>query len=347
MNKKLSRLIPLIIPVMLLSACEGISIVPTSDGGITIKPQKKTPPRIQSFDYYPKSTVRKDDIITFTVSASNKENDSLQYNWKCSKGTLLSNSGNTVSWKPERADGSLETGTATITVTVSDDNMTVDASANVFINSDGRVSNSSSNTYYDSTPVYTPTPYPTYQPSYNYDYDYSSSYTGRTIFEENFESGYLDDKWNVSFTGYRSSSNYLTWKKAPDDVRNNNQVAFFSGPTDVILTDTCASEVKLTSQGINLRGARLPRLSFEARSTANPASSVKIKVYWSPEGGRAKSLNVSFIADKNWNNVDVDLQNIIGEEGLSAGLLSISATVCGNKNQFKGLMIDNIKVYDG
>lgn len=342
MNKKLAKILSLMIPVVLLSACEGVTIVPTSDGGITIRPQRKTPPRIQSFDYYPKSTVKKDDVITFTVNASNKTNDALQYTWKASKGTLLSNSGNTVSWKPERADGSLETGTATITVTVSDDSMTVDASANVFINSDGRVSNVNSSSYsYNPNVTYTPTP--TSTPYRGYEYEYS--YSGRTIFEENFESGYLDDKWNISYSSYRSS-NYLTWKKAKDDVRLSNNVAMFSGPTDVILTDTCASEVKLTSQGINLRGAKLPRLSFQARSTANPASSVKIKVYWAPEAGRSKSLNVSFIADKNWNDVDVDLQNILGEEGLSAGLLSIGATVCGNKNQFNGLMIDNIKVYD-
>lgn len=354
MNKRLYKLISLMIPVLILSACDGISIVPTYDGGVMIKAQKKTPPRIQSFDYSPKSTARKDDVITFTVNASNRTNDALQYNWKCSKGTLLSNSGNTVSWKPTRGDGSLETGVATITVTVSDDNMTVDASANVFINSNGGISDSSSgnSSYYEPMPYHTPRPTPYYssRPYYDnddqpeYQTDNSSYVGGRTIFEENFESGYLDDRWNIS--GSRNTNNYLTWKKANDDIRSNNHIAMFTGPTDIILADTCTSEIKLTSHGINLRGVKLPRLTFEARSNANPVSSVKIRVYWSPEAGKPRSLNVSFIPDKTWSNVDIDLQNILGEAGASAGLLSIGATVCSNQNQFKGLMIDNIKIYD-
>lgn len=346
-NKKILKMVSLITPLIIVSGCaEGLIISPTSDGGIVIRTQKKTPPRISNFEYYPKTTAKKDDVITFTVTASNKNNDPLQYNWKCSKGTLLSNSGNTVSWKPEKADGSLETGVATITVTVTDDNMTVDASANVFINSNGAVTRES-NSYYESftypTPSPTYTPNPIYTPTPNYYPNYSNS--SRTIFFEDFESGYLDDKWNIS-QSYSRGNNYLTWKKGNDDVRTNNKVAIYTGPTDVILSNTCTSEVKLTSQGINLRNVKLPRLSFEARSSANPANSVKLKVYWAPEAGRAKSLNVSFIADKNWSDVDVDLQNLLSEEGGSAGLLSISADVCNNKNEFKGPMIDNIRIYD-
>lgn len=346
-NKKILKLIALITPLTILASCaEGLIISPTTDGGIVIRAQKRTPPRISNFDYYPKTTVRKDDVITFTVTASNKQNDPLQFNWKCSKGTLLSNSGNTVSWKPEKADGSLETGVATITVTVSDDNMTVDASANVFINSNGGVSRDA--TYYVPFPNSTPTPYytpvPTYTtvPVYTNTPNYNSS--SRTIFFEDFESGYLDDRWNIS-QNYRGN-NYLTWKIGNDDVRTSNKVAVFTGPTDIVLADTCKSEVKLTSQGINLRNVKLPRLSFEARSSANPASSVKLRIYWAPEAGRARSLNVSFIADKNWSDVDIDLNNLLAEEGASAGLLSIGAEVCNNKNQFIGPMIDNIRIYD-
>lgn len=350
MNNKILKLISIFTPLTIMSGCaDGLVIAPTYDGGIVIRAQKKTPPRITNFDYYPKSTVRRDDVITFTVNASNKINDALQYTWKCSKGTLLSNSGSTVSWKPERADGSLETGTATITVTVSDDSMTVDASANVFINSSGGVTRDGNTSYdnYNPEPYYTPrpvyTPYPTYTtpPTYYPDYNYGSG----VIFFEDFESGYLDDRWNIS-QSYSRGNNYLTWKKGDDDVRPGNKVAVYTGPTDFVLPDTCTTEVRLTSQGINLRNVKLPRLHFEARSYANPANSVKLRVYWAPEAGRAKSLNVSFIADKTWSDVDVDLQNLLSESGGSAGLLSISAEVCNNKNEFKGPMIDNIKVYD-
>lgn len=349
-NKKILKLVTLITPLSFIGACaDGLIIAPTTDGGIIIKSQKKTPPRIRSFDYYPKTTVRKDDIITFTVDAYKSNSEPLQFTWKCSKGTLLSNSGNTVSWKPEKADGSLETGVATITVTVSDDNMTVDASANVFINPDGRVSNNY-DPYYQPTPYPYPyyTPAPTYSPppTTYYPSQPSPYYDSQTIFYENFENGYLDDRWNITYSGSIRSNNYLTWKKVQDDVRPNNSVATVTGPTDIILANTCTSEIKLTSQGINLRDVRLPRLKFEARSAANPASSVKLKVYWSPEAGRAQSLNVAFIADKNWNDVDVDLQNLLAQDGGSAGLLTISATVCNNNNEFKGPMIDNIRIYD-
>lgn len=355
MNKKILKLMALMMPITLISACaEGLMIAPTSNGGIIIKAQKKTPPRINSFDYYPKTTVRKDDVITFSVDAYSKEGP-LQYTWKCSKGTLLSNSGTTVSWRPTKGDGSLETGSATITVTVSDDNMTVDASANVFINNDGRILDNDD--YYDHNPYY-PNPYPTYTPvptpyysptpyPYYDQYPTNSSPTGQIIFQENFESGYLDDRWNISYLGsIQSNNNYLTWKKASDDIRANNTVAVITGPTDFILANTCTSEIKLTSQGINLRNAKLPRLNFEARSTANPVSSVKLRVYWSPEAGQARSLNVSFIPDKTWSNVDVDLQNLLSGSGGSAGLLTISGTICSNQNEFKGPMIDNIKIYD-
>jgi hypothetical protein len=340
-----------------VTACgEGLSISPTYDGGIIIKAAKKTPPRIISMDYYPKSTSRKDDIITFTVDAANKTGDLLQYSWKCSKGTLLSNSGNTVNWKPERGDGTLESGTATITVTVSDGSNTADASANVIIYTDGRVSGGDHdyNPYPESTPTpyrtpyprYTPTPYPTANiPDYDYDDNYYPGHYQRVLFEEDFEHGYLDDQWSVSYQG-TNRTQYLTWKKVADDSRSNNTVVNLSGPTDDVLADTCSTEVRLTSQAIDLRDAKLPRLNFETKSFANPTTAVKLNIYWSHEGRTPRSMNVSFIPDKNWDNVDLDLSNLLSEQGGSVGLLSIGAIVCNNKNEFKGPMIDNIIIYD-
>ncbi|MBC7475677.1 MAG: hypothetical protein H7263_15435 [Candidatus Sericytochromatia bacterium] len=347
-----------------ISACsEGLIISPTYDGGIEIKTSKKSPPRIRSLDYSPKTTARKDDVITFSVDASDQKSNALQYNWKSSKGTLLSNSGNTVSWKPLRGDSSLESGLATITVTVSNGDMTVDASANVFIGNDGRVvdqyNNSNNNSYYPY-PTYSPTPAPIYDRSYtSYDngsnnYDYNQSYNNyptynnnqRILFSDDFERGYLNDKWNITYQGYDRNDSYLTWKQLPDDSKSNNSVLVLTGPTDQVLADTCDPEVRITSQAISLRGAKLPRLRFDARSYANPVTAVKLNVYWSSEGNTPRALNVSFIPDKNWNKVDVDLQNIISEEGNSVGLLTIGAVICDNKNEFKGAMIDNIQIYD-
>ena len=138
-NKSKSALVISALSVLISGCSEGLIISPTYDGGVEITAARKSPPRIRSLDYYPKTTARKDDVITFSVDASDQKSNALQYNWKCSKGTLLSNSGNSVSWKPIRGDSTLETGVATITVTVSNGEMTVDANANVFISSDGRV----------------------------------------------------------------------------------------------------------------------------------------------------------------------------------------------------------------
>ncbi len=335
-----------------LSGCaEGLTITPTYDGGILIKAKKRTPPRIKSMDYFPKSTVKKDDIITFTIVAENNNGELLQYNWKASKGTLLSNSGTTVSWKPERADGTLETGVSTITVTVSDSINTVDASANVFINTGGYVSQKedipSPKSEQKPYPIYEkpkPKPYYTPKPSYHYE-DNDSYYRNkkRILFAEDFESGFLDDQWSISYEGY-GRKNYLTWKKFEDE--NRNSVVVLTGPTDDVLSNTCGSEVLLTSQAIDLRYVKLPRLTFDVKSNANPSNSVKLNIYWSSEGKKPRSLNVSFIPDKNWDEVNVDLQNMLSEEGGSVGLLSIGATICNNKNEFRGPMIDNIKIFD-
>lgn len=362
MSKKIKLLGLLAGLALFTTSCEeGLIVMPTSDGGILIKADRGTPPRINSFDFYPKNTTKKEDIITFTVSAVKKGSEALQYTWKASKGTLLTNSGNTVSWKPERADGSMETGVATITVTVSDGKYTVDASANVFIYSDGRVSNNDNipDIFPTPRPTYTPlpsyTPVPTPSPIY-YDWDHTSPYYKPTptpssynykklLFEEDFQKGYLDDTWSVTYSGY-GRNNYLTWKKFDDDTRSNNKVALLTGPTDDILTDTCEQEVKLTSTAIDLRYARLPRLEFEAKSAANPSKAVKLNIYWSMEGKKARSFNISFIPDKNWNKINVDLKNLISEQGGGVGLLTIGAVVCNNKNEFRGPMIDNIKIYD-
>lgn len=334
----LSKGIVLLAATFALSSCtEGIIISPTYDGGVVIKAKKKSPPTILSFDYSPKTTVSRNDVITFTVRAESRyENEYLQYSWKTSKGTLLSNSGTTVSWKPERQDGVLESGIATITVTVSDGNFSSDASANVFISSDGRISTNKSDYQYDSGWEY----------ERDYGNDYPDTYLANgLIFIEDFEEGYLDDDWTVEYTG-SSRNNYLTWKKADDPYHNNNRVALLTGPTNDVLADTCENEVLLTSQGVDLRRAKLPKLSFDSVNYSNPSSSVKLNVYWSSDGRTKKSLNVSFIPDKNWNKINVDLKNLLSDGGGTVGLLSIGAKICGNKNAFSGPVIDNIKIYD-
>lgn len=109
--------------------------VPSSSSTSTLRNE---PPIIAAFDYSPKSSVNKDDFITFTVVASDPEGKPLQYIWTSTKGTLTSNSGSTVAWRPMKADGSLETGLSNVTLIVSDGLMTTTATSNIMIASDGK-----------------------------------------------------------------------------------------------------------------------------------------------------------------------------------------------------------------
>ncbi|MFN4150758.1 MAG: hypothetical protein ACK4IX_07420, partial [Candidatus Sericytochromatia bacterium] len=254
------------IPV--ISACEGISITPTTDGGLLIKAEKANPPQIESFDFYPKSTYKKDDVITFTVKAKSKNYDEVNYVWKSSKGTLLTNSGKTVSWKPERSDGSMETGIANITVTVTDGVNSTDAGANVFIYSDGSVKSNdikpifpsatptptstptptatpttyiSPNIYDETCPLktYSPTPYPTYTPKPRptstptsiKNYSTNEIKYKKVVFFEDFENDNSEDLWSINYKE-TSYDNYLFWKTQKDDTRKNNNVMNLTGPTD-------------------------------------------------------------------------------------------------------------------
>lgn len=381
------------IPV--LSGCEGISITPTTDGGLLIKAEKANPPQIESFDFYPKSTYKKDDVITFTVKAKSKNYDEVNYVWKSSKGTLLTNSGKTVSWKPERSDGSMETGIANITVTVTDGVNSTDAGANVFIYSDGSVKSNDITPIYPSvtplptptstlTPISIPTPTPTATPttyinSSIYDencpidnkypvapyqtfrpkpkptpiptptpiknYSTNNAKYKNIIFSEDFENENNEDLWSINYKE-TSSDNYLFWKTQKDDTRKNNNVMNLTGPTDDVLIGTCESEVQLVSRAIDLRNVNFPRISFQAKSESNPAESVKLNLYWAVEGRQPRSMNVSLISDKIWSEADIDMRNIIKEEGRGIGRLIIGAKICNNRNTFKGPMIDNIKIYD-
>ncbi|MEK7431588.1 MAG: hypothetical protein AABZ74_00530 [Cyanobacteriota bacterium] len=409
MKKYVLKTIALALTTSVLTSCsEGLVIAPTSDGGILFKTQKSIPPAIKSFDFYPKSTSKKDDVITFTINASSKNNDPLQYTWKASKGTLLTNSGNTVSWKPLNQDNTYESGIGTITVTVSDGKYTVDGSANVFINADGTISENKDSVKISTTSPDTSSdkgvglyfklvdPEQDVQPkdvyvyekpeiqsnssTYNYNYSYSSTTSNsnttinqsvekyynesdigddndyyskivkvkpkysKFIFQDDFESGYIDDDWNISSSNSRYSKNYLTWKKLKDS--NGNHVAVLTGPTDRILNNTYASEVMMTSSAVDLRVIKLPRMSLYAKNASNPSSSVKINIYWSKDGVNLKPLNVSFIPDQKWKKLDIDLNNLLRSYSPNVGFITIGVKVSGNKNDFTGPMIDNIMIYD-
>jgi len=129
-TKVLSSLSLIFLP--LLTACDI-----TRDFLAGSKPNR--PPVIASFDYSPKSKIGEKDIVTFSVVANDPEGQPLQYNWSSTRGTLSGNSGSTITWKPLSNDGKFETGNTTVSVIVSDAQMTTTASVNILINEKNEV----------------------------------------------------------------------------------------------------------------------------------------------------------------------------------------------------------------
>lgn len=127
-------------------------------------------PVISSFDYNPKSGINKNDIITFSVVATDPEGKPLQYNWAASKGFLTGNAGSTVNWRPANQNNTLEPGLSTVSVVVSDGIMTVTASVNIYVSPEGVAviqpqPSATPTPLISSTPSATATPSPTAIPT--------------------------------------------------------------------------------------------------------------------------------------------------------------------------------------
>jgi hypothetical protein len=102
-------------------------------------PAHARPPIIAAFDYSPKSTLGKDDLVTFTVVATDPGGQPLQYTWTATKGRLTSNTGTATAWAPVRTDGNLDAGLASVTVTVSNGVQTTSGTLNLQISPTGVV----------------------------------------------------------------------------------------------------------------------------------------------------------------------------------------------------------------
>jgi hypothetical protein len=83
------------------------------------------------------TSIDKDGAITFTVVANAPSGRPLQYNWSATKGLLSGNSGQTVSWRPLKLDGSLDVGIATITVILSDGQYSTTGTVNIQVTAGG------------------------------------------------------------------------------------------------------------------------------------------------------------------------------------------------------------------
>ncbi len=108
----------LAISALTLSACDTLKDLTTASNN---------KPVINSFDSSPKELNNKDEKITFTVVASDRDKkDILEYKWSATKGTLSSNTGEIISWSPLKSNGSCDfensEGIAVVSVLVSDGN---------------------------------------------------------------------------------------------------------------------------------------------------------------------------------------------------------------------------------
>lgn len=93
---------------------------------------------LNSFDANPTNVASKQDKITFTVNAYNSNRSPMEYSWSATKGTLSGTRGQTVFWTPQKSDGSLESGLATVQVLITDQNgATKQAAVNILIREDG------------------------------------------------------------------------------------------------------------------------------------------------------------------------------------------------------------------
>lgn len=127
-------------------------------------------PVIQGFTYSPNGAISKNDAIVFNVVAADPELQPLSYTWSATRGTLSTNTGQVVSWRPLKADGSFDPGLTQVTVLVSDGVQAKAATANIMIDAEGKAtvqgtSGAQPTPAASATPAPTPTPAPTATPA--------------------------------------------------------------------------------------------------------------------------------------------------------------------------------------
>jgi hypothetical protein len=96
-------------------------VMPSSNPAPMATTQPNRPPQVQQFSANPSERVKPNDIVSFTLIAHDPDGDSLSYSWSATKGTLSSNKGLLNTWSPLQADGTPDTGSATISVLIQDE----------------------------------------------------------------------------------------------------------------------------------------------------------------------------------------------------------------------------------
>lgn len=303
-------------------------------------------PIIAALDYSPKSAVGKNDTITFTVVANDLDGDALQYNWASTKGTLTGNSGQTVGWKPTRADGSFEPGLTTVTVIVSDGRQTTVGSVNIQIDAQGQATVSQTNVPSPAPTAAAPNPAATAAAPSD-----DGAVTGKVLWQDGFETGL--DQWAIGSKYIdidgSNSWNPLGWKTLTTGAQAGKFAAVLNNADETVKPDTNQPEIWIYSKKtIDLTGTVLPRVRLYFKSGADPATSVTYKVFFgvpSDSGSGIRDrlyVGGSFNGTADWQKKDLDLSTLKGK----AGNIGVSLEVTRPTNEFKGPAIDSVTVYD-
>lgn len=356
--KKLLTLSSIAISVLVLSSCSEL---------ITIL---SNAPTISSFSYDP-SNIKKGDSVSFNVVASDSLNRELSYKWTTTKGSLSTNTGKTISWKPLASDGTCEfdnDGTAKVTLIVSNGTQATEATANIFVNKG--CDSASIDTKPVILPVFpsnsaTTSPYVTSSPSTTSSmisdknnnsnqeiqvstiephFDVISE--SKIILKETFDADILED---LNWSSYRytdfdqfQGTTLLGWKITND---NKNKVSLLTSADNTIHKGSYG-RYYLISKTLDLSKTKIPKLSFYAKSDASPNDSVILSVLWKNIKDELTNFEVAFVPERQWKKFELDL-SVLPDVKKVQGSIQIGAYIKNNSNSdYKGVMIDNVMVYD-
>lgn len=331
------------------------------DASTTSPTQPTTPganraPIISSFDYSPKTGVTKSDAISFTVVANDLEGDPLQYNWTSTKGTLSGNSGQTISWRPTRADGTIEPGLTTVNVVISDGRQTSVGSVNIQIDADGHATVQSTNLTAtpstpaaaappsDSAPAATTPAVSNPQPANDTPVQpaadsaaSTAAIPGHILFQNGFDGSGPD------FSGWAPYNSYggLQWKVVSGGAEGTAGAAIVNDAEDEVKASTSAYNTLTVGDPLDLTNAKQPRVKFWVKNTASPGSSVSFHAVWSNDSG-SHEIAPAFNGTKDWSSKDFNLAPYKG----AVGKLVIEVSHSGSNARYSGALVDDVTVYD-
>lgn len=361
------KLLPsLVLSSLLAATTAGCILV---DGGTLVDPtglptaNNSRQPIIHSFDYSPKTGVSKNDAIVFTLVATDPSGQPLSYNWTSTKGTLSSNTGQTVSWSPTKADGSFEPGLSQITVVVSNGAHVTTATANIRISEQGEatVSNvatpspapaGSTEPAPTAAPAATPTPVPSAEPTAEPSVEPTAEPTEAPVtptkiyFQDGFEGGL--EKWGVGSYYQGESWNPLAWKTTLSGAQEGKVAAVLNDGDDQVKANVDQEQIWISSKTpIDLTAATLPRVKLYVKNGATPADAVTFQVVLSKDINVTYSVgdlfkSSTFNGTGDWAAKDIDLSLAKGK----VGYLGVVVSVKKNATAFTGPMVDNVVVYD-